>query len=194
MKHNAQAEFGPGLERHENTDFTSWRRLGGHGLCHGVLLSVSPALAKRPVKIFQTEEVSTSDGQKLEPLHVRIESDFLQNVVVYKITKWGEDWPRFSFIGLFQADARNPLTGRQVFLWRKRLKMKAGETITITRPMAAGLKPKLDLHIRPIWLGITSSISSVRRVIPTGLYSLKSKNSRSAGPATIPDARPSQSV
>ncbi len=47
----------------------------------------------------------------------------------------------------------NPLTGKQVNLWRKRLKMEAGETITITRPMASGLKYKLDLHIWPIWVG-----------------------------------------
>jgi hypothetical protein len=117
------------------------------------VLSVSPALAERSVQIFQTEEVTASDGQKLDPLDVRIESEFLHNVVVYKITNRGKEWPRYSFIGLFLADAYNPMTGQQVYLWRKRLKMKAGETITITRPMADGLKPKLDLHIRPIWLG-----------------------------------------
>ncbi len=108
-------------------------------------LIASDAKADTYRQIIETDLVSAIDGTKAEPLNLEIVGKCQKGVVYYKAFNRGEDWPKYSFLGIYRIGSPNPVLA-------KRLKMRKGETKTFR--VKFGDKPvqTLELKFKPFWL------------------------------------------
>ena len=105
----------------------------------------SDAKADRFRQVIEMDLVSAIDDTKAEPLKLEIVGRCKKEVVYYKITNRGGDWPKYSFIGIYRAGFANPVLA-------KRIKMRKGETKTFRITFGGKAIKTLELKFKPAWL------------------------------------------
>ena len=119
-----------------------------------------PAQADRIEQVFKSGLISAIDGSVSTPFYVSVEGRCIDGYVQYKIVNFGEDWPNYSYIGIFRE--------KLYYNYAKyRLKMKKGETKIIKVDFKGMPPPTLEFVIKPHWLKQSFRIS-YRHIPPDG--------------------------
>ncbi len=118
--------------------------LAGFVLAMGPFMA-SDAKADAYQNIMQSKLTSAIDGSKAEPLKLEIIGRCIKGVVHYKISNRGEDWPKYSLIGIYRTGFANPVLA-------KRLKMRKGETKTFRIKFGGKAIKTLEMKFQPAWL------------------------------------------
>lgn len=108
-----------------------------------VLFAGTSAKADEVTHIFQS--AVTSSSTEAVPLHVRVEGRILDGNVHYTITNLGDDWPRYSLVGIYYTVSRGVFTNQ-------RIKLKKGESYVLQGRYTGKYLPSLDVKIKPTWM------------------------------------------